>query len=272
MQPAEDGLEKLKQGMRRTWMAGDFGQIARYSARCAEQFVDRLNLQAGMRVLDVACGTGNLAVPAARKGAQVLGVDIATNLLEQARQRAAAEGLAASFEEGDAEQLRYPDAQFDVVMSMFGAMFAPRPERVAAEVARVCRHGGRIAMANWTPAGFIGKVFALGARYIPPPEGIPAPVLWGDEAVARQRLGAHASEIRTARRMAEFDFPFPPSEVVGFFREYFGPTKVAFSRLDAAGQATYAADLERLWSEHNEAGAGRTVIRGEYLEVVAVRR
>ena len=271
MQPAQDGLEKLKQGMRRTWMTGDFGQLARYSTQSAEEFVGRLGIQAGMRVLDVACGTGNLAVPAARTGAQVIGVDFAPNLLEQARQRAEEEGLAANFEEGDAEQLRFSDAQFDIVMSMFGAMFPPRPEIVAAELSRVCRPGGRIAMANWTPEGFIGQVFKLGARYVAPPVGIPPPVLWGVESVVRERLGAYASDIRTARRMAEFDFPFPPAGVVAFFREYFGPIKIAFSRLDPEQQPHYAADLEKLWGEHNEAGGDRTLVRAEYLEVVAVR-
>ena len=271
MQPAVDSLARLKERMRGTWMAGDFGQIARYTARCAEEFVERLNIQAGMRVLDVACGTGNLSVPAARKGAEVLGVDIAPNLLEQARERAGAAGLKATFEEGDAEQLRQGDAQFDVVVTMFGAMFAPRPERVASELTRVCKPGGRIAMANWTPGGFIGKVFELGARYIPPPEGIPAPVMWGVEEVVRDRFHPHTSEVQTTRRVAEFDFPFPPSEVVRFMREYFGPTKVAFSRLDAAGQAAYAADLEKLYIEHNRAGEDQTAVRGEVLEVVAVR-
>lgn len=272
MQPVPDGFEKLKQRMRSTWMAGDFGQVARYTAKSAEEFVDRLDIQHGMRVLDVACGTGNLAVPAARKGAQVWGADIAPNLLEQARQRIAAEGLEATLEEGDAEQLRYPDAQFDLVMSMFGAMFAPRPERVASELARVCLPGGRIAMANWTPAGFIGKVFAVGAKYIPPPEAIPAPVLWGDEATAQLRLSPYSSEVLVARRTVVFDFPFPPREVVAFNREYFGPTKIAFSRLDPQGQAAYAADLEKLWAENNEACDEHTVIRAEYLEVVARRR
>ena len=271
MQPAFDGLGRLKQRMRETWMAGDFGQIARYSARCAAEFVDRLDIQSGAQVLDVACGTGNLAIPAARKGALVTGVDIAANLLEQARQRAAAENLEARFQEGDAEELPYPDAQFDVVMSMFGAMFAPRPELVAAELSRVCRPGGMIAMANWTPGGFIGHVFMVGAKYIPPPEGIPAPVQWGEEDVVRERFGPHASEIRTSRRMADFDFPFPPSQVVRFFREYFGPTKLAFERLDSANQVSYAADLEKLWREHNEADSDRTRIQGEFLEVVARR-
>ncbi len=248
MQPAQDGFERLKQGMRKTWMTGDFGQLARYSARCAEEFVGRLEIQAGMRVLDVACGTGNLAIPAARMGSQVTGVDFATNLLEQARNRAAAERLDASFKEGDAEQLPFADGQFDIVMSMFGAMFPPRPEIVAAELARVCRPGGRIAMANWTPEGFIGQVFKVGARYIAPPEGVPAPALWGVEDVVRERLGTHASKISMTKRMAEFDFPFQPAGVVAFFREYFGPIKIAFSRLDAEQQPAYAADLEKLWA------------------------
>jgi SAM-dependent methyltransferase len=271
MQPAPTGLEHLKEKMRATWMAGDFGQIARYSAKGAEEFVDRLNIRTGMRVLDVACGTGNLAIPAARKGAQVTGVDIAPNLLEQARQRAAVESLQATFEEGDAEQLPYPDGHFNVVMTMFGAMFAPRPELVSSELARVCRSGGLIAMANWTSGGFIGKVFALGSRYVAPPEGIPAPTQWGDEKIVRERLGAHASQLRAERRLLIFDYPLPPRDVVQFFRDYFGPTQVAFSKLDAAGQFAYAADLESLWREHNEAGPDRTLVSAEYLEVTATR-
>src|SRR5690349_17875140 len=204
MQSAVAGLEQLKQRMRGTWMAGDFGQIARYSAQGAEEFVSRLPISPKMRVLDVACGTGNLAIPAARKGADVTGIDIAPNLLEQARARAAEEGLKATFEEGDAERLPYPDAHFDVVMSMFGAMFAPRPEQAASELARVCRPGGIIAMANWTPEGFVGQMFALSARYVPPPQGIPAPVLWGKENTVRERLGPYASNIGTKRVMLTF--------------------------------------------------------------------
>jgi SAM-dependent methyltransferase len=271
MQPAPSGLDQLKQRMRGGWMAGDFGQIARYTTKIAEEFVDRLNIEPGMRVLDVACGTGNLSIPAARKGALVSGVDIAPNLLLQARKRAAAENLQATFEEGDAEQLPSPDAQFDLVMSMFGAMFAPRPEQVAAELARVCRPGGRIAMANWTADGFVAKQFALSNRYVQPPEGIPPPVLWGDEVIARERLGGYASQIQTIRRRAAFDFPFPPRQVVQFFRDYLGPTQVAFSRLGPEAQVAYAADLENLWSEHNQGEPGQTVVQGEYLEVIATR-
>jgi SAM-dependent methyltransferase len=271
MQPVPVGLDQLKQRMRDTWRAGDFGQIARYSAKSAEHFVDRLRIQPGARVLDVACGTGNLAIPAARQGAQVWGVDIAPNLLEQARERASAEGLQAVFEEGDAEQLPYPDAHFDVVMSMFGAMFAPRPELAASELARVCRPGGMIAMANWTPEGFVARQFAVGNRYLPPPEGIPAPVLWGDEQIVRQRLGVYASEIRTERQMVDFDYPFGPREVVQLFRDHFGPAQTAFARLTADAQAAYASDLENLWREYNEATDGHTAVRAEYLEVVATR-
>jgi ubiquinone/menaquinone biosynthesis C-methylase UbiE len=264
-------LEQLKQGIRGAWMAGDFGQIAQYSAKGAEEFVNRLAISRGMRVLDVACGTGNLAIPAARRGAQVTGVDIAPNLLEQARQRAAGQGLPATFEEGDAEQLPYPHAQFDLVMSMFGAMFAPRPEQVSSELARVCRQGGTIAMANWTPEGFVGKMFRLTSRYVPPPEGIPAPGLWGMESVVKERFGPYVSKTETARRAILFDYPFPPRQVVQFFRDYFGPTQMAFSRLDAAGQSAFAADLEKLWSEHNKGENGRTLVSGEYLDVTATR-
>ncbi len=265
-------MEQLKEKMRATWMAGDFGKIAEYSAKDAEHFVDSLGIATGMRVLDVACGTGNLAIPAARTGAQVTGVDIATNLLSQARQRATAEGLQITFEEGDAERLPFPDAEFDVVMSMFGAMFAPDPEQVASELARVCRHGGKIAMANWTPEGFVGKMFRLTNRYLPPPVELPMPTLWGDEAVARLSLTSNGVRVETTRRHAiVFDYPFPPREAVQFFRHYFGPTKVTFSRLDEVRQIEYRDDLEKLWSEHNQARSGKTLIQNEYLEVIGTR-
>jgi 2-polyprenyl-3-methyl-5-hydroxy-6-metoxy-1,4-benzoquinol methylase len=264
-------MEQLKEKMRATWMAGDSGKIAEYAAKDAEVFVDSLGITPGMQALDVACGTGNLAIPAARKGALVTGVDIATNLLRQARHRALAEGLEITFEEGDAEQLPFPDVEFDLVMSMFGAMFAPDPEKVASELARVCRHGGKIAMANWTPEGFVGKMFRLTSRYVAPPVEVPAPTLWGDEAVARLRLSSNGVQVETRRRTILFDYPYPPREAVQFFREYFGPTKVAFSRLDEASQTAYRDDLEKLWSENNRARDGKTLIQNEYLEVIGTR-
>ncbi|MCU1295755.1 MAG: Methyltransferase type 11 [Acidobacteriaceae bacterium] len=267
MQPSRMPIETLKERMKGSWMAGDFGEIARFTATEAEAFVNRLPIQPGMQVLDVACGTGNLAVPAARKGAVVTGVDIAPNLIEQARARADQEGLKAEFREGDAEQLPFPDAQFDTVMSMFGAMFAPRPDLVASELVRVCRPGGLIAMANWTPEGFVGKSFALTSRYVPPPEGIPAPVLWGKEEVVRERLGKFNRQVETVRRKAKFEYPFDSKRVVEFFRRYFGPTQMAFSKLDDAGQSTLAKDLENLWTEYNEGSPHETIVSAEYLEV-----
>jgi SAM-dependent methyltransferase len=272
MSSAPTDINALKSRLRDTWMAGDFGQIARYTARAAEEFVMRLKITPGTRVLDVACGTGNTAIPAARAGARVTGVDIAANLLEQARSRAAQEGLQVEFREGDAEQLAFADGAFDAVVTMFGAMFAPRPQMVAAELLRVCRPGGVIAMGNWTPSGFVGQMFKLSAQHVPPPADVPPPVLWGDEATVRARLGPGTKELKFNRVMCDFDYPFPPGKVVELFRRYFGPTQVAFSRLDAKGQAAFAGDLEKLWTQGNQRNDGGTMVRGEYLEVVAARK
>jgi SAM-dependent methyltransferase len=221
----------------------------------------------------VACGTGNLAIPLARQGAIVTGVDIAPNLLVQARERAAAEGLAVAFDEGDAEALPYADGSFEVVVTMFGAMFAPRPEVVAAEVARVLQPHGLLAMANWSPASFTGEMFRVGSRHVAPPPGVPPPVLWGDEAQVRERLGPYFEDIRTEVVPIVFDMPVSPAGAVEFFRRYFGPTQVAFSRLDEGGQAAMAADLEELWSRANvsSAPASQTLVHNEYLKVTARR-
>ena len=162
-------------------------------------------------------------------------MDIATNLLEQARERAAAEKLQIAFEEGDAEQLPYADGGFDVVMSMFGAMFAPRPELAARELLRVCRSGGQIAMANWRSEGFVAQTFQIAARHIPPPPGLVPPTQWGDEVVVRERFGNGVSKIETTRRRVEFRYPFGPKGAVEFVRKYFGPTVASFSRLDVNG-------------------------------------
>jgi SAM-dependent methyltransferase len=264
-------LEQLKSRMKAAWAAGDFGQIAPFISSEAENFVARLNLKPGAQLLDVACGTGNSAIPAARAGAKVTGVDIATNLLEQGRKRAAAEQLDVRFDEGDAEDLPYPDRSFDVVVSMFGAMFAPRPERVAEEFLRVCRPGGMIAMANWTSQGFVAKMNQATAKFVPPPPGIPLPALWGDESTVKQRLGHGSAQLVCTRRKVLMAYPFPPKETLAFFRRYMGPTQMAFSRLDAAGQAALAAQLESLWTELNTATDGTTAVEGEYLEVHAIR-
>jgi SAM-dependent methyltransferase len=266
-------MQQIKAAMRSTWMAGDFGVVAKSTAAGAEAFAQRLGIPAGARVLDVACGTGNVAIPLARMGAIIAGVDIAPNLLAQARERAAIEDLTAIFEEGDAEQLPCADASFDAVVTMFGAMFAPRPELVTSEFARVLKPGGLLAMANWNPASFTGAMFKLGSKHVPPPPGIPPPVLWGDEATVRQRLAQNFSDIRTELIPIVFDLPFNPTGTVAFFRTYFGPTQVAFSRLDGPGQAAFAADLEALWSGANVADdpESHTLIHNQYLQVTAIR-
>ncbi len=265
-------MTALKARMKDSWMAGDFGQIAQYTIKAAEDFVARLKLKPGSRVLDVACGSGNTAIPAARAGVRVVGADIATNLLDQARERARQGGLQAEFQEGDAEQLPFSDGAFDGVITMFGAMFAPRPELVAAEMVRVCRPGGLIAMGNWTPEGFVGQMFRINGKHVPPPPGVPPPSQWGDEATVKRRFGSAVKDLRCTRVLCEFDYPFPPAEVIEFFRKYFGPTQTAFARLDSDGQAALTADLVRHWSDNNLSdGGGNTLVRAEYLEVVATR-
>lgn len=264
-------METLKSRLKSMWMAGDFGQIAKQIETGAQEFIDRLELKPGDRVLDVACGSGNLSIPAARAGAIVTGVDIAPNLLEQGRARAAAENLTIQFDEGDAESLPYDAAAFDLVVSMFGAMFAPRPELVASELVRVCRPGGRIAMANWTPTGHIGQMFKATGKHVAPPANMPSPLQWGDEETVRERLQDGIAELKLTKRMCRFELPFSPGEVVEHFRTYYGPTQRAFEALDTNGQAALRTDLERLWSENNQATDNTTLVDGEYLEVLATR-
>jgi len=268
---ASPDMDAIKAKMRATWIAGDFGQIAKLIEETGAEFIDRLNIQPGERVLDVACGTGNLAIPAARAGAKVTGVDIAPNLLEQGRERAAAEGLDCTFDEGDAEAMPYDDNSFDTVVTMFGAMFAPRPEVTAKELLRVCRPGGRIAMANWTPSGFTGAMFKTGAKHFPPPPGITPPVLWGDEDTVRSRFGDAVSDLKMTRIPIQFKLPWDPAGAVAHFRQYFGPTKVAFDNLDPDAQEAMRSDLVALWSDHNKAADGTTEIDNDYLEVIAIK-
>ena len=264
-------IESLKTKLKAMWMSGDFGQIAKQLETNAEEFINRLGLKPGERVLDVACGSGNTAIPAAQAGAVVTGADIATNLLEQGRARAAAAGVTIQFDEGDAEDLPYTDASFDVVVSMFGAMFAPRPQLVATELVRVCRPGGRIAMANWTPEGHIGEMFKATGKHVPPPPNMPSPIKWGDEATVRELFREGISDLKLTRRMCQFNLPFTPAEVVEHFRTYYGPTQRAFAALDSNGQAALRNDLEQLWSQHNKATDNTTQVEGEYLEVLATK-
>jgi len=221
-----------KNRMRAAWEAGDFGEIARLQEAHGEEFVARLGLKPGMRVLDVGCGTGNQTIPAARTGARVTGLDLAANLLAQGQDRARNEELDILWIQGDAEQLPLGPGKYDVVLSMFGAMAAPRPERVAAELLRVCQSDGLVAMGNWTPEGFFGEMEEIRNRHVPPPTGVPSPLLWGDDRVVRERLGGE-STVETTKREAVLDYPFGPRDVVEFFRKYHGPSLFMFAQLDA---------------------------------------
>jgi SAM-dependent methyltransferase len=264
-------LESLKSKLKTTWMAGNYDYFSRFIESSAVEFLSHLPLHAGDRLLDVACGSGQLALLAARKGANVTGVDIAANAIEAARGRAGSEGLAVQFDEGDAEDLPYGDQSFDIVATIYGAMFAPRPERVAGELIRVCRGGGLVAMANWTKEGLIGRMLQTIGKFVAPP-GMPSPLLWGDEATVRDRFGASVSSLRLRRVLYRFDYAFTPEGVIDLFRQYYGPANRAFASLSQPDQASLFTALVDLWKQANESGdPGRTIVKGEYLEVLATR-
>lgn len=264
-------MQTLKTRLKTTWMSGNYATFAKPMEPGALEFLHRLSIPSGTQMLDVGCGAGQIAIPAARAGVHVTGVDIATNQIEQARARAQAEGLKVRFDEGDAEMLPYADGSFDVVVSLVGAMFAPRPDRVAAELVRVCQPGGRIVMANWTPEGFVGQMFKIIGKHVPPSPLMPSPLLWGNEEVIRERLHDGVAELHLTRRQYPFEYAFGPAEVVEFYRNYYGPTNRAFAALDEAGQAALRRDLEQLWVRENQATDGMTRYGSEYLEVIAVR-
>jgi SAM-dependent methyltransferase len=263
-------LDPVSERVRATWTAGDFGRIAKGCGRGAAEFIARLGLVPQELVLDVACGSGNPAIPAARTGASVTAIDIAPNLVSQARTRAAREGLTIRFDIGDAERMPYGSSQFQTTVTMFGAMFAARPERAASELLRVTRSGGRIAMANWTPSSFLGEMLRTTASYVAPSTGISSPLLWGTDDAVRAYLGAGVKSLTLTRRLITFEYPFGPEETVNHFRLWYGPTLRAFAALDELNRNALRRDLERLWTDHNRAKDGTTRVQSEYLEVIAV--
>jgi len=263
-------IATLKSRLRRIWSAGDYDRLSRYLQIEVETFYRRLAVPSGSKLLDVACGSGELALIAARNGADATGVDIAENVIERARERARVEGLSARFYEADAEDLPFAEETFDVVTSVAGAMFAPRPDLAAKELLRVCRRGGVIALANWTQQGFIGQLFRIVSNFVAP-SGMQEPLLWGDEAIVRGLLGASVSGVEVSRRNTVLNFPFPPSEVVRFFRLCYGPVNRAFASLNRAGRVSLQAEMEELWSTHNLARGGLTKVDAEWLEVMAKR-
>jgi len=270
-QEAQPQAEALRARVRATWTAGDFGRIAVGYEEGAAAFIERLGLKPGDQMLDVACGTGNLALPAARAGARVTGIDIAPALVVQLAARAAAEGLTLEAREGDAEALPFADDSFDTVVTMFGAMFAAHPQQAANELLRVTRPGGRIAMANWTPEGFVGRMLKLTVGYVPPPAGVPSALLWGNARTVEERIGAGLSDLRFERRAMVLAYPFGPEETVELFRTWYGPTVRAFAALEEERQRKFFDDLVRLWTEHNTAGPNGTRVESEFLAVVGTR-
>ena len=259
-------LATVKQRQQAAWASGDYAAVGARLLLTAELLCEAVDLRAGERVLDVACGTGNAALAAARRCCQVTGVDYVPALLQRARQRAHAEGLQATFQDGDAEALRFPDAAFDVVVSTCGAMFAPDQERTAAELLRVCRPGGRIGMVNWTPDRYVGALFEAIGRHLPPPPGLRPPVLWGSEERLRELFGPEVA-ITAPRR--SFLWRFPSAEhQVEFFATFYGPANKALAALGADRAAALKAEMLEAVRRFDVSDDDTLVLRMDYLQAV----
>jgi ubiquinone/menaquinone biosynthesis C-methylase UbiE len=261
----------IKQRQQATWASGDFAVIGTTLQIVGESLAEAVDVRAGERVLDVAAGNGNATLAAARRFALVTSTDYVPALLDKGRERARAEGLPVQFQVADAEELPFDDGSFDVVLSTFGAMFTPEHNRAAREMLRVLRGGGRIGMANWTPAGFIGRLFKVIGAHLPPPAGLKSPALWGTESHIVELFGARAEQIRCERRHFNFRYR-SAAHWVQMFRDFYGPTHKAFAVLDGATQQALQRDITALLEEMNTAGAGSLVVPGEYLEIVITKR
>ncbi len=262
---ADFAAVKLKQ--QAAWSAGDYAVVGTTLQIVGETLCEALDLRAGERVLDVAAGNGNATLAAARRWCDVVSTDYVSALLSRGQARASAEGLAVQFQEADAENLPFADGSFDVVLSTFGVMFTPNQERAASEMARVCKSGGKIGLANWTPSGFIGELFKLMGRYIPPPAGVKSPSLWGTEERLRELFGDRIATLETVRKNFVFRYR-TPQHWLETFRTYYGPVQKAFNAVGAAREEALAADLIRLVQQFNRAGDGAMVLPSEYLEIV----
>ena len=262
-------LDAIKQRQQQTWASGDYAAVAARIVIIAEQLADSARLRAGDSVLDVATGSGNAALAAARRGCTVTGVDYVPALLDRGRLRAEAEGLDVRFEIGDAEQLAFEDGSFDAVLSCLGVMFTPNQHQAASELVRVCRGGGTIAVANWSPTSFVGAMFRTVGRHVPPPPGLDPPGLWGTEKRVQELLGGAAAELRFAQRRFTFRFT-SPDDFVDFFRTHYGPVRMAFEAAEQPEQLH--ADLISLAVEHNVSTGPDVAIASEYLEAVAIKR
>jgi len=269
-QPTVD-LAAVKGKQQMTWSAGDYAVVGTTLQLVGESLCEALDLRAGARVLDIAAGNGNATLAAARRWTDVTSTDYVPALLERGRARASAEGLPVRFEQADAEKLQYADGSFDAVLSTFGVMFTPDQERAASEMARVCKPGGKIGLANWTPSGLIGEVFRLLGRYLPPPAGVKSPALWGTEERLRELFGNRIDAMAAERRNFVFRYR-SAAHWLEVFRTFYGPMHKAFGALDAVKQGSLAEDLIALLEKYNRATDGTLVAPSEYLEVVITRK
>ena len=268
---SEPDLGAVKQRQQQTWASGDFSVVAARMALVSERLCDNANLHAGWRVLDVATGSGNAALAAARLGCTVVGVDYVPSLLERGRIRAEAEGLSVEFLEGDAESLPFPEASFDAVTSVFGSMFAPDHALAAAELLRVCKPGGTIALVSWTPSGFIGDLFRTTAAHVPPPAGVQSPMLWGTEQHLRELFGDGIASLEVSERTFTWRFE-KPEDFVTFFRTWYGPTLKAFAALEGDAQEALEQDLVALAARSDTNPGEPVAIPATYIEAIAIRR
>jgi SAM-dependent methyltransferase len=263
-------LAAIKIRQQATWASGDYAAVGARIHSMAEHLAEAADLAADSTVLDVATGSGNGAIAAARLGCRVTGIDYVPGLLDRTRARAEAEGLEIEFLDGDAEALPFADGEFDAVLSVVGVMFATDQDRAASELLRVTRPGGRIALANWTPSGFVGEMLETVGRHVPPPTGVASPLAWGTIAGLCHLLGAGLSELYVRPR--EFVFRFASStDYVEFFRANYGPVHMAFERLDAGGREALARDLAALATRHDRATGSGIAVPSEYAEVIATR-
>lgn len=261
--------DSLSTRTRAIWTSGDLLPIARSYAAGAAEFISRLGVHRSETVLDVACGTGNLAIPAAKTGARVYGVDIAPYVIAQARLEARAVGARVDFNVGNAESLLFADRLFDTTVTMFGAMFSARPEVTASELVRVTRDGGRVAMANWTPSGFAGQFFRVHSSASPLPPDMRNPLDWGQEEKVRALFGDSVSSMTFARRTIDLRFPLRPSAVSRLFATCYGPTVAALETLDSLAAKEFRDEMSRLFHLHNRATDGTTIVSAEFLHVLA---
>ncbi len=268
--PAVD-LAAIKQRQQATWASGDFAVVGTTLQIVGEMLAEAADVRAGERVLDVAAGNGNASLAAARRFARVVSTDFVPHLLDKGALRAKAEGLDIQFQTADAEDLPFGDGSFDVVLSTFGVMFTPDHARSARELIRMARPGGRIGLANWTPEGFIGELFRLIGRYVPPPAGTMSPALWGTESYIASLFGFQAGDIRCERRHFNFRYR-SPAHWIEVFRNFYGPTHRAFAALDAPSQERLTGDLLALLERLNVGGTGSLVVPGEYLQVVITKK